>query len=118
MIARAIIDLVLLCLFSLLGKAYILGAALTLALLSTFHITRIQRLRIEKLEDEYKGQRAINLSIHSVTREHHVLALTTITPPPKQFARTTTSKSVCINCAYAGRQPHAHALITTAQPQR
>lgn len=46
----------------MLAKEYIPAAAITLALLSTFHITRIQRRRIEKLEDEYKGQRSVNLT--------------------------------------------------------
>lgn len=46
----------------LLAKEHIATAALLLALLSAFHYTRIQQRRIEKLEDEYKGQRAINLA--------------------------------------------------------
>jgi chromosome segregation ATPase len=58
----AVVGVILLLLFSLLAKEHIAPAALLLALLSTFHITRIQQRRIEKLEDEYKGQRAINLA--------------------------------------------------------
>lgn len=49
-------------LFSLLAKQHIVMLALTLALLSEIHYTHIQKRRIEKLQDEYRGQRAVNLA--------------------------------------------------------
>lgn len=51
--------LLLLELFCWLAKEHIVTAALLLAAL---HNTRAQQRRIEKLEDEYRGQRAVNLA--------------------------------------------------------
>jgi hypothetical protein len=93
MIAKAIIKLIPLWLFSLLAKEYIPAAALTLALLSTFHITRIQQCRIEKLEDEYKGQRAINLA----ATEKHRAAYTTL---QRNFHSFSNEKTACTRVHY------------------
>jgi hypothetical protein len=43
-------------------KRHIAAAALLLGILSAFDNTRIKQRRIEKLEDEYRGQRSINLA--------------------------------------------------------
>jgi hypothetical protein len=51
----------LLLLSSLLAKEHIVMLALTLALLSEIHYTHIQKRRIEKVEDEYRGERPANL---------------------------------------------------------
>lgn len=74
MVVRTIIQLIPMFLFSLLAKEYIIAGALTFALLLTFHITRIQQHRIEKLQDEYRGQRAIN----RIAAETHRAANTTL----------------------------------------
>ena len=63
MIRDSVIDGASLFLFSLLAnyfKRHIAAAALLLGLLSAFHNTRIKERRVEKLEAECKGQRAIN----------------------------------------------------------
>ena len=93
MIARTIIRLIPLWLFSLLAKEYIPAAALTLALLSTFHVARIQQRRIEKLEDEYKGQRAINLA----ATERHRTAYTTL---QQNFHSFSNEKTICTRAHY------------------
>lgn len=58
--AISAIPTILLLVFSSLAKEHIPMAALALALLSMVHRTRTQQRRIEKLEDEYEGQRSIN----------------------------------------------------------
>jgi hypothetical protein len=58
---RAILLLLSSLLFSLLAKEHIVMLALTLALLSEINYTYIQKRRIGKLQDEYRGQRAVNL---------------------------------------------------------
>lgn len=60
---RAILLLLSSLLFSLLAKEHIVMLALTLALLSEIDHTYIQNRRIEKLQDEYRGQRAVNLVV-------------------------------------------------------
>lgn len=58
---KAILLLLSSLLFSLLATEHIVMLALTLALLSEIHYTHIQKRSIEKLQDEYRGQRAVNL---------------------------------------------------------
>lgn len=93
MVVRTIIQLIPLFLFSWLAKEYIPAASLTLALLSAFHITRIQRRRIEKLEDEYRGQRSIN----RIAAETHRAAYTTL---QQNFHSFDNERTPCTRAHY------------------
>lgn len=93
MVVRTIIKLIPIFLFSLLAKEYIIAGALTFALLLTFHITRIQQRRIEKLQDEYRGQRAIN----HIAAETHRAAYTTLQQNLNSFSN---EKTTCTRAHY------------------
>jgi hypothetical protein len=93
MFTRAAIRAILLILFSLLAKEYIPMAALTLALLTAFYHTCGQQRRIEKLEDEYQGQRAINRA----AVENHKAAYLAL--QHKSHATSDTS-TVCTRAHY------------------
>ena len=93
MVVRTIIQFIPLFLFSWLANEYIPAAALTLALLSAFHITRIQRRRIERLEDEYRGQRSIN----RIAAETHRAAYTTL---QQNFHSFDNERTPCTRAHY------------------
>jgi len=93
MIVRTIIQLIPMFLFSLLAKEYIIAGALTFALLLTFHITRLQQRRIEKLQDEYRGQRSIN----RIAAETHRAAYTTL---QQRFHSFSNERIPCTRAHY------------------
>jgi len=83
-------------LFSLLPIECIPAAALTLALLSTITITRVRRVtqrRIEKLEDEYDGQRAVNFA----ALENHRAAYLAL---QQRFDSVSNRPTVCTRAHY------------------
>jgi hypothetical protein len=122
----------LLLLFSLLAKEYIPVAAIKFALLTAFHNTRIQQCRIEKLEDEYQGQRTINRAAVENHRAAH-LALQQKTqsadntssactrahyedPSTETVRENAASKIVFTSCVSAGSLLRIPALIMSTRP--
>jgi hypothetical protein len=99
----AVLFAVLLLLLSSLAKEYIPAACLLLALVSTLANTAAQHRRIEKLEDEYKGQRSINRAC----LERHKAALS----KQEQENLARAAEKTCVRVHYKERDVATEGLV-------